>query len=73
MKKVLGIETVYLIQEEDSCHFHIWLFPIYDWMEKGISNARKNMYYAKENMNSKKEMIKVNEYIQNLKDYFNES
>lgn len=73
MKKVLSIKTVYFVQEEDSCHFHLWLLPIYDWMEKGISNARKNMNYAKIHMNDVNGMIKVNDYIQKLKDYFNEA
>jgi diadenosine tetraphosphate (Ap4A) HIT family hydrolase len=72
MKDVLDIRTVYLIQEEDSVHFHVWLLPVYDWMEKGIANARKNCYYSRDNMNTEENMKKVNECIQKLKDYFKE-
>ena len=72
MRDVLGIETVYLIQEEDSIHFHMWLLPMYDWMEKGIANARKNCYYARDNMNTEENMKEVNRCIQKLNEYFNE-
>lgn len=71
MKNALGIENVYLIQEEDSIHFHMWLLPMYDWMEKGIANARKNCYYARDNMNTEENMKEVNRCIKKLKDYFN--
>lgn len=71
MKDVLDIQTVYLIQEEDSVHFHMWLLPVYDWMEKGIANARKNCYNARDKMNTEDNIKKVNECIQKLKDYFN--
>jgi diadenosine tetraphosphate (Ap4A) HIT family hydrolase len=28
-----GVQRVYLFQNEDSPdHFHLWLFPVYDWM-----------------------------------------
>lgn len=43
-----------LIQEERSSHFHIWIFPRYEWMndlfENSISSIRPIMKYAKENL-----------------------
>jgi diadenosine tetraphosphate (Ap4A) HIT family hydrolase len=33
MREALDIQTAYLIQEEDtSDHFHVWMFPRYEWM-----------------------------------------
>ncbi|MDA3884635.1 MAG: diadenosine tetraphosphate hydrolase [Candidatus Delongbacteria bacterium] len=71
MRDVLSIKNVYLIQEEDSVHFHMWLLPMCNWMEKGIANARKNCSYARDNMNTEENMKEVNEYIQKLKNHFN--
>ncbi|MDA3839268.1 MAG: HIT family hydrolase [Candidatus Delongbacteria bacterium] len=70
MRDVLDIQNVYLIQEEDSGHFHMWLLPMYDWMKKGIANARKNINYARDNMNTEENMKEVNKCIQKLKEYF---
>lgn len=42
---------VLLIQEENSSHFHIWIVPIYDWMNKYNKNVRnidKIIKYAKD-------------------------
>ena len=54
--KGLGISTeITLVQEERSEHFHIWIFPTYDWMTekfgKGISKLRDICSYARENAN----------------------
>ena len=49
--KSLGISEVTLVQEERSSHFHIWIFPNYDWMTerfgKGVSYLRDIIHYAK--------------------------
>jgi diadenosine tetraphosphate (Ap4A) HIT family hydrolase len=53
MREALGIQTVYLVQEEDACHFHLWLFPRHPWMKRfkpGIAPLRRIMAYAKKNM-----------------------
>ena len=61
-----------LVQEERSKHFHIWIFPHYDWMEekfgKGISYLRDIMQYARENSDDLtiKEVLDV---VSSLKDY----
>lgn len=42
---------VLLIQEEKANHFHIWIVPIYDWMNKYNKNVRnidKIIKYAKD-------------------------
>ena len=33
LRQTVAVHTVYIIQEEDAKHFHVWLFPRYDWME----------------------------------------
>jgi diadenosine tetraphosphate (Ap4A) HIT family hydrolase len=52
MKEVLGIENVYLFQNEDTLHnFHLWMFPRYEWMDElgvKIQSVRKIMNYAEE-------------------------
>ncbi|MEK6761016.1 MAG: HIT family hydrolase [Nanoarchaeota archaeon] len=61
MKKVLGIEKVTIVQEEDSqtSHFHVWLFPWHDWMKKRgtkLQNIKEIMKYSKENFSDKKHL-----------------
>ena len=50
MKEVLGIEDVYVFQNEDTEHgFHVWLFPRHDWMEsfgRKIESVRPIMKFA---------------------------
>ena len=42
-----GLDNVYLFQNEDSSdHFHLWMFPVYDWMRahgKGLSLASQSI------------------------------
>ena len=62
MKDILGIENVYLFQNEDTEHnFHVWMFPRHPWMEKfgrKIESVRPIMLYAKENM-EREDVFKV--------------
>ncbi len=50
MQQILGIEKVYLFQNEDTEHnFHLWLFPRHAWMEElgsKVQSVRKIMNYA---------------------------
>lgn len=66
MRQALGIQTVYLIQEEDtSDHFHLWIFPRYEWMTekfgRKIQSVRPIMEYARENMKTPDNLQKVQE------------
>ncbi len=75
MREVLGIQIVYLIQEEDtSHHFHIWIFPRYDWMlekfGKKIQSVRPIMEYARESLKTPENLKKVNEAMERLKAFF---
>lgn len=50
--QTLGVDRVTLVQEERSQHFHVWLFPFYDWMVKqfgqDISQLRTIAEYAQQ-------------------------
>jgi len=66
MTDVLNVEYVYIIQEEDtiaeSSHFHVWLFPRFDWMNKfgrGVKSVKPIMEYARENMKTKNNLDEV--------------
>jgi len=75
LRKVLGVKVVYLIQEEDtSHHFHVWIFPRYDWMTKKfghkIQSVRPIMEFARENLKTDSNLKKVNNATQKLKHFF---
>lgn len=74
--KDLGItEQVTLVQEERSKHFHVWVFPIFKWMEQkfglGVKYLDDIITYAKNNVTEadKEEIVavasKVKEYFKN--------
>ena len=57
IKKTNIAEEVLLVQEERASHFHIWIVPIHDWMEKfgkNIRNIKEIINYSKENFNEEK-------------------
>lgn len=75
MKKVLGIEKVTIVQEEDgqTSHFHVWLFPWHDWMKKHgtkLQNIKEIMKYAKENFSDKNHLDAIKKISQKLKSKF---
>jgi len=78
MREALGIQVVYLIQEEDtSHHFHVWIFPRYDWMleefGKKIQSVRPIMEYARENLKTPNNLKKVDEATEKMKVFFNKT
>ena len=74
LKELNICQEVTIVQEERSKHFHIWLFPNYDWMQekfgKGIKYLRDINEYVIQNAKEedKKEVLDV---VQKLKKYFN--
>lgn len=62
---------VTIVQEERSKHFHVWLFPNYNWMQekfgKGVKYLRDISEYAIENV-TQKDMEEVLEIVEKLKD-----
>jgi len=75
MREALDIQVVYLIQEEDtSHHFHVWIFPRYDWMAekfgRKIQSVRPIMEYARENMKTLDNLKNIDEAVKKIKKYF---
>lgn len=66
-------EEITIVQEERSKHFHIWLFPNYDWMNekfgKGIKYLRDINQYMMNNYTEQNKQ-KVLEICNRLKEYF---
>ena len=74
LREELSIEKVYLVEEELSKHFHLWLFPHHDWMNdpkfgKRIASLRPVMDYAKENMKTPENIAAVLEAAEKLRQY----
>ena len=73
MKEVLGINDVYLYQNEATEHsFHLWMFPRHKWMGKigtGIESVRPIMNYSKENMVNEETIKKVKEDVEKMREY----
>ena len=72
-RDVLGIDTVYLHQEEDtSHHFHLWMFPRYDWMEpqfgRKSESMRPIMEYAREHLKTDTNLKKLDEDVARLQE-----
>lgn len=65
MRQVLNIDYVQMILNERtaSSHFHLWLFPRYDWMEEKfgtkLDSIEEIMRFAKETMKSTIELDNV--------------
>ncbi len=75
IRQALDIQVVYLIQEEDtSHHFHVWVFPRYDWMVekfgREIQSVRPIMEYARENLKTEENLKKVDEATEKLRNYY---
>ena len=68
-------DEIIFVQEETARHFHIWLFPEYDWIKekfgKGIKYLRDINEYIKENV-TEDDKKKVLDTIEKLKRYFKE-
>ncbi len=72
MKEALKISEVDLFQEEKGKHFHVWVFPRYEWMTEfgeSIESIRPIMKYAEEKMMTKKDIEKVKEALNKSKEY----
>lgn len=75
LKELNICKEVTIVQEERSKHFHIWLFPYYDWMKerfgKGIKYLRDINDYVIKNV-TEKDKEEVLKTIKKLKKYLND-
>lgn len=76
MTNILDIKYTYMIQKEDTIiarsHFHVWLFPIYDWMDKfggKIASVTPIIEYARKNMKNEQNLVTVKEAASKIKNY----
>jgi diadenosine tetraphosphate (Ap4A) HIT family hydrolase len=69
-REVLGIETVYLYQEEDASHFHMWMFPRYGWMNvqfgRNSESLRPIMEYARDSLKTEENLAQLDSDIEKL-------
>lgn len=75
MREAIDVKVAYLIQEEDtSHHFHVWMFPRYDWMAekfgRKIQSVRSIMEYAREHMKTAENLKKVDGATEKMRNYF---
>lgn len=75
--KELGLATrVTVLQEERSQHFHVWIFPMQDWMKnkygEGLAHIREICEDVRENTDATGRR-KVVEAVEEIKKYFSES
>ncbi len=73
MRTTLGVEDVYLFQNEDTEHdFHLWIFPRLAWMEKfgrGIGSVRPIMDHAKREMARDDVTDEVKGWVRRMREY----
>ncbi|MDR7240594.1 HIT family protein [Neobacillus drentensis] len=69
-REVLGIEYVYYFYNEDTTHhFHTWMVPRYEWMNKfgrSVESVRPVLLYARNEMNTEENIQEVLKAIQLL-------
>ncbi len=77
-REVLGIEHVYLVQEEDTeDHFHLWLLPRYDWMKdeakfgRKVGSARNVLKFAEQHMKTPDNIASVMDAANKVKEFLN--
>lgn len=74
MKNIGKIDEVTIIQEERSGHFHLWLFPRYEWMMDQFGNSlttiRDIMTYAKENLKTNVNIDEILLFVEKVKNNF---
>lgn len=72
MRSALNIETAYLIQEEDASHFHLWLFPRYDWMNelgRKIKSVKPIMQWAQKNLQTPENLENIRDATEKLRKF----
>lgn len=72
MNTELYIKKVILVQDEKTRHhFHMWIFPRYEWMEQfgeKIESVRPSMQYAREHLKTEENLKSVEEAAQKLRE-----
>ena len=73
LKSIKDIKEVSIIQEERSGHFHLWLLPRYEWMDKkfenSLSTVREIFFYAKDNYKTEENIADILATVGIIRDY----
>ncbi len=81
MMHIPDITDVTLIHKELAQHFHLWLFPRYEWMINNtdlgfgygkLSDFSKIMEYTRQNLKTPENIKKINSYIEIIKKYIDD-
>lgn len=70
MREKLNIQIVYQVQEEDASHFHLWLFPRYEWMNDlghKLNSVKPIMQWAKVHLNTPENIDMVKRAVEVLR------
>ena len=75
LKELNIADTVTLVQEEKSKHFHIWIFPNQEWMKEkfgyGLQYLREINSYARQHA-SAEDTYKVIKVVEEIRDYLSQ-
>lgn len=74
IKKSDITKEVLLIQEEKASHFHIWIVPVHNWMDKfgrNVRNIKEIINYAKHNFDEDQK-VELLQAIEKIKTGFKE-
>jgi diadenosine tetraphosphate (Ap4A) HIT family hydrolase len=73
LKIIEDIKEVSIIQEERSGHFHLWLFPRYEWMngkfENSLSTVREILFYAKDKHKTEENIADILATVKIIRNY----
>lgn len=72
MRDVLGIEMISVFQNEEASHFHTWIFPRYEWMERfgmKIQSVRPIIEYTQQEMLDEDSLSAVRESAKKMREY----
>ncbi len=72
LRLISDIHSITMIQEEESAHFHLWLFPWYEWMinqygSVSLTHIRPIMASAKQTLNSPQQIQSILEWVEHLR------
>lgn len=72
LKEECKVNEITLVQEERCPHFHIWIFPHYEWMNqkfgKGVNQLRDIFTYAQEKV-TEEDIKQTLRTVENIREY----
>lgn len=76
LQQVASVNYITLIQKEINPHFHLWLFPKYDWMDKfnynNLSGITRSLKYASQNLKTAANLKIISDLNSKIKNFMNQ-